>query len=671
MTLRPRPAVLLRIICTTAVFAFAVPLLIAAAQPAEATKPHARYKPAAASAPARGLRWERRTFSSARKLRAYVESRGGNWERFLRAHPAVVAAFDLYGVRWNGTTFFTVNALATSLRLRGETYRRWAALHRAAAVRLRRNARATYRPSAAAGTTRSDVFAAVADAHVESTSPRTNFGSAAKLQTATLPVSISYFRFDLRALDGEVYKATLELRPVEASGARFEVGGVRNVDWAENAVTFASAPSVSSNGVTFGIDDATSVRVDVTRLVDRGGVVCIAVTSQRPGAQLTVASRESNSGARLVVVSRRSSPSGSAPTGGSTTTPTTTTTKTTTPTTTTTPPPAPTSSTNPYRDKVGIGYHWWSNDNAAVELEEFKQMKANGIDWVRFDASWGAFEPENNQWNWALMDRINENARAAGLKRLAVIAGSPGWAGGDGCGSSSAWWCPPHNMADYGDAVRAYLTRYPGTEAIEIWNEPFLVNFWGPHAQPALYAQMVNVGAKAAKSVSPNVQVIACGQYQQIGHVTSGYECLRPFLTELKRIEPNIGQYIDGFAPHTYSEARPPEDTRGGEEWRYSAGLLTRKVAAEFGLNEQIWQTEFGWRSDEPPWDPYPATNERLQAEYTVRALQLAHGPGGWNYAPSFIYTWSKGADGYGVRREDGSFKPVWAAVGNLVKSGG
>ncbi len=326
--------------------------------------------------------------------------------------------------------------------------------------------------------------------------------------------------------------------------------------------------------------------------------------------------------------------------------------------------------------KIGVVYHWWTpGTTAESELASFRRLKALGIDWIRWDASWANFEDACKRcYSWAVMDRVNANLRTAGLKSLALVGSTPEWAR-EPCSTCTGElsWIPPRNMDDYADAVRAYLERYPDTAAVEIWNEPWHGGFWKPVPEPARYAEMVTAGARAAKDVHPSIPVIASGDLW----MTEGAEgeFFRPMLTELTRRDPEIGEFVDGWSVHPYSEARPPEDTTAEPEYRYSRGLITRRIALELGVPEAIWQTEFGWSSAEPPSRQYPATDEELQAQYTVRALELAHGSAGWGYeGPSMIYVWGP-SEGptvnnrlgqYGMLRADWTEKPVVAAVASL-----
>lgn len=114
-------------------------------KPKPAPKPKlTRPRTAASSAgtqSATRLRWDGRTYTSARGLRSALGARGVGWDSFVRSHPAVASKFELVPVRWSGLAFYSRASLARRLALEGSSYRRFALRHPAAAARLQRNDR--------------------------------------------------------------------------------------------------------------------------------------------------------------------------------------------------------------------------------------------------------------------------------------------------------------------------------------------------------------------------------------------------------------------------------------------------------------------------------------------------------------------------------------------------
>lgn len=153
----------------------------------------------------------------------------------------------------------------------------------------------------ALGSGRTQTFAAVADAYVTPRGPRRNYGSARKLLVGGAPAARTYIRFNLRALTGNVTRATLRLYAVRASATGFGVHSVGRAPWTERTITFRSAPSLNDRvgRSARATKPGKWATVDVTKAVRGGGTLSLALTSfgTRAGA---FASRESGRGPRLL-----------------------------------------------------------------------------------------------------------------------------------------------------------------------------------------------------------------------------------------------------------------------------------------------------------------------------------------------------------------------------------
>jgi chitodextrinase len=153
-------------------------------------------------------------------------------------------------------------------------------------------------------------FLPVADAYVNSAKPNANYGQSVKLKTESVPQMLSYMRFDLRRVTGSISRATLVVYSSTASSAGFEVHSVTDDGWEERSITYRNAPafssvSASTSGSILGRDWSS---VDVTSLVAGGGLLSIALTP-RPAADVTLASRESNSKGPMLLVETASADS--------------------------------------------------------------------------------------------------------------------------------------------------------------------------------------------------------------------------------------------------------------------------------------------------------------------------------------------------------------------------
>src|SRR5215217_792934 len=146
-------------------------------------------------------------------------------------------------------------------------------------------------------------FAPVADARVDASKPRTNFGASKSLGTDARPRVRSYLRFRLPENIGTVQEAELLLWARTSSTAGFAVRRVAKNDWREMRITYANAPTPSS--IVTGTSGSLAARewasVDVSSLVKGGGTYSLALTTTNRTA-INLASRESAASYRPMLV---------------------------------------------------------------------------------------------------------------------------------------------------------------------------------------------------------------------------------------------------------------------------------------------------------------------------------------------------------------------------------
>jgi chitodextrinase len=149
------------------------------------------------------------------------------------------------------------------------------------------------RTDAAAGTV--VPFAPEADAYVDSANPDKNYGTATTLRAdAASPVQVSYLRFNVQNIgSGAPTKALLKIWTNSSLATGFDVFGVADTSWVENAITFNNKPSLATTR-TANSGRATAgayVSVDVTPLVLGNGRVSLALFPTSSTA-LSMASKE-------------------------------------------------------------------------------------------------------------------------------------------------------------------------------------------------------------------------------------------------------------------------------------------------------------------------------------------------------------------------------------------
>jgi hypothetical protein len=322
-------------------------------------------------------------------------------------------------------------------------------------------------------------------------------------------------------------------------------------------------------------------------------------------------------------------------------------------------------------DRVGLSTATvWLKPSEAYRY--LRQARDGGVGWIREDFTWSEIEPRRGRFVWARTDALMRNAARLRLHVLAIATYAPGWASGHP--ESNKY--PPTNPQDYARFVKAIAGRYGrgGTfwranrrlvasplTAIELWNEPWLTDFWASGPDPAAYAQLVRAAATAAKAVNPGIGLLASGDVSASG----GGEWLRPLVTA----DPALwrSRLVDAWSVHLYCQERSPWDSVSAQQHRFDRVLLTRSLAQQAGADKPIWITEFGWSTQPGAAD---AVSEATQAQYEYEALLRATREWSSFVRRSFVFTLTKPsaqADAYNLLRPDGSPRPAWQAITSLI----
>lgn len=207
-------------------------------------------------------------------------------------------------------------------------------------------------------------------------------------------------------------------------------------------------------------------------------------------------------------------------------------------------------------------------------------------------------------------------------------------------------------------------------EAVEVWNEPWLSQFWSPTPDPDAYLALFKTCAVAVWAVAPtmtmlisldfnsNVQVVGFTDHLWRKHVLDLDK--GGFLRD-PRVRGSIHCYCQKNAP-----TQNPDDAQNGF-LRYND---CSDDAHAHGMSPYVWVTEYGWESTTAGgWGTYPVT-EQQQADYTVSALKLMQADGIVERSHAYFLqatpsnTWS-----YNLLRPDNTEKPVVGALRNLLVS--
>lgn len=270
----------------------------------------------------------------------------------------------------------------------------------------------------------------------------------------------------------------------------------------------------------------------------------------------------------------------------------------------------------------GVGVPGEARSSTIAWMTRARDAGAGGNRW---ELRWDRIEPRPGEYDWGEADRVVAANQAAGLPLLAILIGTPTWAGG---GSASA---PPVGLDaapilpdgrldaanPWGLFVHALAERYRGrVAAYEIWNEPNRPDFWSGTAEQ--YYRLLATAMAAIRHADPNAKVVLGG--------LDGYRNLG-FLDRLLAAgaadpaPPGRRGAFDVLAWHAYHR---PLDV-------YSGTLALRDRLRARGLSQPIWITETNVAAwDDRPVrgaDPRPyrwSARGEEQAAFVVEALAYA-----------------------------------------------
>jgi hypothetical protein len=236
---------------------------------------------------------------------------------------------------------------------------------------------------------------------------------------------------------------------------------------------------------------------------------------------------------------------------------------------------------------AGGGLGSLSADALNSELSDVKSM---GIDWVRFDLDWSNIQAQGpGQYDWSDYDRVVAAITAHGLRPLAILDFTPGWAQSSACSGSKS--CEPANPSDYGTFAAAAAAHYGpyGVRTWEIWNEPNNTAFFQPAADPVAYTALLKAGYNGIKGVEGNATVLTGGLAPESD--SDGNLSPPDFVNGI--YSAGASGYFDALADHPYTWPYSPAYYMPGNAWDQM--LTIRNIMVSHGDGgKKIWITEFG-----------------------------------------------------------------------------
>jgi endo-1,4-beta-mannosidase len=295
-----------------------------------------------------------------------------------------------------------------------------------------------------------------------------------------------------------------------------------------------------------------------------------------------------------------------------------------------------------------------------------------GATWVRFDIEWGNVQygsPDKSTWD--SYDALVKAIAAHHLEGLGVILFTPQWARDPACSGGAK--CPPKDPATFAKFAAEVASRYKayGVHAWEIWNEENSYDFWATKTDCAAYTALLQATYPAIKKADPDSIVVTGGLAPL---KTDNHNISQPDF--LSCIYSSGGKaYFDavGDHPYTYPALPGAGATDAWNRMSASSNSLRGIMLANGDGEKKIWITEFGVPTNGP--DPHWYVSEAQQAQ-TAAASGALYKTYAWA-GPFFWYTIKDGStetttneNFFGLVRADGSEKPAFETLKNLILSG-
>jgi hypothetical protein len=296
---------------------------------------------------------------------------------------------------------------------------------------------------------------------------------------------------------------------------------------------------------------------------------------------------------------------------------------------------------------------------------------------VRVDFLWADVQPDDAAtFHWADVDRTVQAAQSRGLSVLPILNSTPPWARQRGCITQS---CAPADPARFATFAAAAARRYApqGVHTWEIWNEPNIVNFWLPAADPAAYVALVRATALVIRAADPTATLISGGLAPAPS--AGGSVGQLAFLAAFARLGGLA--LVDAVGYHPFSFPVPPDYGSTWNAWNQMAGTVTsfRSILAANGAaGKKLWLTEYGAPTN-GPGALATAHNYNIdhQSDHVDEAYQavlvteaVAAAAANPDVATLFWYsdrdlgTSRLSAENFfGLRRYDGTAKPAFAVL--------
>lgn len=283
----------------------------------------------------------------------------------------------------------------------------------------------------------------------------------------------------------------------------------------------------------------------------------------------------------------------------------------------------------------------------AKQQEYLALMRAAGITHFRFDHQWAGSERTKGVYTFGNVVQRAQDVIAAGLIPQVLIGWAPAFYRVNAADPNSA----PDIRKGALEGWRAWVSKLMaalfavGVRRFEVWNEPNFM-FMQP-VSPALWASLVRIVHEEASKISRRIVVVAGGVCPAVDQPTRS-QGASMFYDNVLVADPAFFQVIDELGIHPY--AGDHTKLKAGQFWTKHVAHLQAIKPAELPL----CGTEHGWKSGRN-------TEDERVALYVDTILTWTEP------APVFVFSCFDFAEPYGLLTADGTPKPVYDAIKELL----
>jgi beta-xylosidase len=317
-----------------------------------------------------------------------------------------------------------------------------------------------------------------------------------------------------------------------------------------------------------------------------------------------------------------------------------------------------------WKDFLGVNaqFLWFS---PTLYQQQIDKLKALGLQWVRLDLHWDQLEPVQGQYQIATLDQLVGNLQTNQLKSVFYLVGSAPFATTAPVGAPYQDQYPPKDPNVFANRMALLSQRYPSVDAWQVWNEPNLLGFWRPVADPTGYFTLLAATTSALRTVNPNKPVVSAGM-AFLSEMPNG----QTMLSALSALGVNSLNTVTSYHPYTQL---PEGNDPANLDFVAKSNALNQSLRAA-GV-QSLWSTEWGWSSYRGPKEAQNLITLQDQADYVVRRVALMSA---MDFDKIFLFTLSDldqrasvRDQSYGLLDLNANPKPSYTALKNFLDVSG